>query len=61
MSKKKNRYKNIFELTKRLFDFIRLFKQILFFLIFVVLEQTRQQRSYFKITIYETLIKVNEF
>ena len=60
MNKKRNRHKNVLELTKRLLDFIRLFKQIFFF-IFVVLEQIRQRRSYLKITIYKTFIKVNEF
>ena len=61
MNKKKNRHKIILELTNCLFDFIRSFKQILFFFIFVVFEQTRQRRSYLKIIIYKTFIKVNEF
>ena len=61
MNKKKSQYKNVFELTKRLLDFIRSFQQILFLFIFAVLEQTRQRRSYFKIAIYKAFIKVNEF
>ena len=60
MNKKKSRNKNIFELTERLLDFIRLFKLILFFFIFVAFKQIRQRRNYFKITIYKALIKVNE-
>ena len=59
MNKKTNRHKNILKLTKCLLDFIRLFKRILFIL--VVFEQARQRHSYFRITIYKALIKVNEF
>ena len=59
MNKKKSRHKNILELTKRLLDFIRSFKQIFFF-IFAVFEQARQRRNYLKITKYKTFIKVNE-
>ena len=61
MNKKKNRHKNIFELTKCLLDFIQLFKRILFLFILVVLEQACQRRSYFRITIYKAFIEVNEF
>ena len=61
MNKKRSRYKNILELTERLLDFIRLFNQILLFFILAVFEQTCQRRSYFRITIYKALIKVNEF
>ena len=61
MNKKKNQHKNIFELTKRLLDFIRSFKRIFLFFILTALEQTRRRRNYFRITIYKTLIKVNEF
>ena len=61
MNKKRNRYKNILELTERLLDFIRSVKQISFLFILVVLEQTCQRRSYFKITIYKAFIKINKF
>ena len=61
VNKKKDRYKNIFELTKCLLDFIRSFKQIFFLFILAALEQTRQRRSYFKITIYKAFIEVNKF
>ena len=61
MKKKKSQHKNILELTKRLLDFIQSFKQIFLLFIFIVFEQTRQRRSYFRITIYKTFIKVNEF
>ena len=60
MNKKRNRYKNIFELTKRLLGFIQLFKQTLFF-IFIIIKQARQRCNYLKITIYKKFIKVNKF
>ena len=61
MNKKRNRHKNILELTKCLLDFIRLFKRVFFLFILAALEQARQRRSYFKSTIYKIFIKVNKF
>ena len=61
ISKKRNRHKNILELTKYLLDFIQSFKQTFFLFIFIAFEQARQRRSYFRITIYKALLEVNEF
>ena len=60
MNKKRNQHKNDFRLTKRLLDFIRLFKPTFLLFIFNIFEQTRQQRSYFRITKYKASIKVNK-
>ena len=61
MSKQRNWHKNILELTKCLLDFIRLLKQTFFLFILAVFEQAHQRHNYFKIAIYKTFIKVNEF